>query len=298
MNRRTYVVTAGSTASALLAGCVSSADTTDETENASNGTDDTGGASSDDDPDTSDGTDEDTQKSDPIDAVTAYVEAGKDADLEATINAVHEESPLLTFLEEGETDFDDGIEDVEIADYETVEKDVSAADVLDLQHAETLFQDEDELTNTLDEENAVLLEVWWDPEDSLREDLWVIVTEEDDWKVLWATTQPPAEPAEQLEPEVFDENNAVVAEVDWEPDIDMSGEWARVTLTEDPKVEADAVRIESTIAESEFELSGDSQSSWAGSWTNVPLNSSGDQIVVTVITNTGETVIHRVHYEP
>lgn len=297
MNRRAYMVTAGTTASALLAGCVGFADTTDSAESASDGTDDTGEDGRNNGIDTSDETDENTQKPDPIDAVAAYVEAGKNADLEATINAVHEESPLLAFLEEGKTDFDDGIEEVEIAGHETVEEDVNAADVLNLQYSETLFEDEEELTNTLNKNDAVLLEVWLDPEDSLREDLWLVVTEEDDWKVFWATTQQPAEPVDQFEPEVVDENNVVVAEVDWEPDIDTSSEWARVTLTEDPKIEADAVRIESTIAEAEFELSGDSQTSWAGSWTNVPLNSGGDQIVVTVITDTEETVVHRVHYK-
>ena len=69
-------------------------------------------------------------------------------------------------------------------------------------------------------------------------------------------------------------------------------------LTEDPGIEADIVRIESTISGAEFSFSSDSTSGWAGSWANVNLNSTGDQIVVTVITDEDVTVVHRVHYDP
>ena len=70
-----------------------------------------------------------------------------------------------------------------------------------------------------------------------------------------------------------------------------------MTLTKDPRVEVDAVRIELTITESEFEISDDPQPSWADPWMNVPLNSNGDQIVATAIADAEETVIHRAHYE-
>lgn len=294
MNRRTYLVAAGSTVSALLAGCVSDV-------NSDHGDDtDTSDTSPDDDTsdDNIDGTDNNPD-SRPIDAVKTYLQAGKEADVDATIEAVHEDSPLIPFLEEGETDFDDDeIEDVEITGHETIKEDVTAADILDLQYAETLFQTEDELANVLDSEDAVLLDVAFDPADSLREDTWVVVTEGEEWKLFWATAEPPENPAEQLEPEVIDEDEAVVAEVDWDPDIDTPGEWAQVTLTDDPGMEADLVRVESTVADSEFEFSGDSHSAWADSWANVNLNDEGDQIVVTAITDDEETVVHRVHYEP
>ncbi|MCL9814719.1 hypothetical protein [Natranaeroarchaeum aerophilus] len=293
MNRRTYMVAAGSIASALFAGCIDELDNGGDTDtsNTDNG-DDTGDGNG-----TNDTADNDTRDSDPIDAVEAYVRAGENADIDATIEAVHEESPLLPFLEEGETDFDE-IDDVEIVDHETIKKDVTAADVLDLQYAETLFQDEDELANALDGEAAVLLDVTFDPEDSFREDTWVVVTEGEEWKMFWATAEPPETPAEQLDPEIIDEDDAVVADIDWDPDIDNPGEWARVTLVDEPGIEADAVRIESTIADSEFEFSGESQTAWSGSWANVNLNEEGDQIVVTAITDNEETVVHRVHYEP
>lgn len=305
MNRRTYLVTAGSTASVLLAGCLSSDETddtneTDETDdgddsdpNATHETDDR------DDSETNENASDDRLNSEPIDAVEAYLQAGKEASVEATIEAVHEDSPLIPFLEEGETDFeDDEIEDVEIVGHETIAEDVTAADVLDLQYAETLFQDEDKLTDTLNEEDAVLLDVEFDPADSFREDTWVVVTEDEEWKMFWATAEPTDDPDEQFEPEVIDEDETVVTEVDWNPDLDNPGEWAQVTLTDDPGLEADAVLVESTVGGSEFEFSGDSQNAWAGAWANVNLNSAGDQIVVTAITDNEETVVHRVHYDP
>lgn len=298
MNRRTYMVAAGSIASALLAGCIDELDDGDDTDASnSDGGDDTGDGNNTNDTPDNDNTADDTRDSNPIDAVEAYVRAGENADIDATIEAVHKDSPLLPFLEDGETDFDE-IEDVEIVDHETIETDVTAADVLDLQYAETLFQDEDELANTLDGEDAVLLDVAFDPEDSFREDTWVVVTEGEEWKMFWATAEPPENPAEQLEPELTDTENAVVADIDWEPDIDNPGEWARVTLTDEPGIEADAVRVESTVAGSEFEFSGESGTAWSGSWANVNLNEEGDQIVVTAITDNEETVVHRVHYEP
>jgi len=202
-------------------------------------------------------------------------------------------------LEDGETEFDDDeTQDIEIVGHETIAEDVTAADVLDLQYAETMFQEEDELADVFNAEDAVFLDVEFDPADPFREDIWVVVTEGEEWKMFWATVESPEEPGEQFESEVIDENEAVVAEVDWNPDIDNPGEWAQVTLTDNPGIEADAVRVESTLGGSEFELSGNSQTAWAGSWVNVNLNSTGDQVVVTAITDTDETVVHRVQYDP
>lgn len=305
MDRRSYLVTAGSTVSVLLAGCLSS-DTTDD----SSGSDsaDSGNTDDGDDPnpnEADDGNSSDANEetngdpdSEPIDAVEAYIQAGKEASVESAIEAVHEDSPLMVVLEEGETNFDDEIEDVEIVSYETIDRDVTAPDVLDLRYAETVFQDEDDLVSTLNEENAVLLEISFSPADALREDTWVVVTEGNEWKVFWATDEPPADPEEQFEPEIIDEDENVVADIDWDPDVDSPGTWAQVTLTEEPGIEADLVRIESTVGGSEFRFSGESEEAWAGSWANVNLNSSGDQIVVTAITEDEETVIHRVHYDP
>lgn len=296
MNRRTYVVAAGSTVSTLLVGCLSSDNTDDGSGSDTNETD---GTDNRDGSDTNGDTSDDPPDSEPIDAIEAYVQAGKEASVEATIEAVHEDSPLIPFLKEGETDFDDDeIENVEIVDHETILEDVTATDVLNLQYAETLFQDEDELVNALDGEDAVLLDVSFDPADSIREDTWVVVTEGNEWKMYWATVEPSDYPDEQFEPEIVDEDKAVVAEVDWDPNVNNPGEWAQVTLTENPGIEADTVRIESTIGGSEFEFSGDSQTSWAGSRANVNLNSAGDQVVITAITEGVETVVHRVHYDP
>lgn len=113
----------------------------------------------------------------------------------------------------------------------------------------------------------------------------------------------PDDPEDAFEDPIVDENGDVVEEVDWEFDQETGGqasdvEWARVVLTDSPGVEADTVRVESTIAEWEFELSGEGRNGWAGSWVNVGLHPDGDQVVVTIVDDGSEEVVHRVHYDP
>lgn len=113
----------------------------------------------------------------------------------------------------------------------------------------------------------------------------------------------PDDPEDAFEDPIVDEDGDVVEEVDWEFDQEAGGqasdvEWARVVLTDSPGVEADTVRVESTIAEWEFELSGEGRNGWAGSWVNVGLHPDGDQVVVTIVDDGSEEVVHRVHYDP
>lgn len=243
-------------------------------------------------------------ETDPVDAIDAYLAAAEDEDVDALADAIHSSSPLQAIFEADDVEFGD-VENVKRCETEVIVEEAAVDDILQFENA-SFFFDEDELTSVLDEEEAVLVEAEIEPETAVDGDTWVLVTDDGEWTVFWTGNRDdtPDDPKEAFEDPIEDEENDVVEEIDWEFDQEDAGDlgadvqWAQVILTDSPGIEADVIRIESTIEGTEFELYGDESGAWSGSRVNVALDPDGDQIVVTAIKNDTEEIVHRVHYDP
>ncbi|OLZ42163.1 hypothetical protein A6E15_14820 [Natrinema saccharevitans] len=298
MDRRTYLVTAGVGASSLLAGCLSDGPAEDD---------------SDDEPDPDGDESGPENEPRPGEVIETYLEAAQAEDPDAMAAVVHSASPLQGLLTDPEWEFESsGAADLDALETETVTADGSVADVRGLEGAEFWFAQSD-LEAEIDDEEIVLVRAELDG--SAAGDgpgVYALVTEGDEWKIFWVESgdDTPEDPEEAFEPEIIDTDDDVVERIEWGVDaVDAPegsdsepGYYARVHLTDSPGLEADLIRIESTVAGSEFEFYGEDKTepstSWAGTWANVRLNADGDQIVVTAVRGDTETVVHREHYEP
>lgn len=301
MNRRRCLTGLGASGVAAFAGCLGDRATSADDGNGSND-----GADSND-----DGSAEDNGNSDAdaVAAVDAYFEAAAAEDTDALADIVHRSSPLHpTSWEEDGWEFSGG-GDAEAHDTEVVTTDGSTEQILELESAEFWFQETD-LEETIGGAAIALVDVESDGSDAGGPVRWVLVTEDDEWRVFFrgVVDDTPGDPEEAFEEPIEDEANDVVAEIDWEFEQAGAGnqtddtEWARVVLTDSPGNEADTVRIESTIAGTELEFytesDGEMSTTWADNWGAVELNSDGDQIVVTAIHDGTEEIVHREHYLP
>lgn len=293
MGRRTYLTAAGAVTTAFLTGCLGGFRTSD----------DSSGPEENSETDESNGNTE----TNPKNVIDAYLTAIGDGDVDAVAEIAHSSSPLNPEqYDDTEFEYDsDEVGEPDAFDAEILVLDASVEDVVDVGDASALF-DESELEDDIGDEDIRLVDADTDYRESGSDsEIWVLVTEDDAWRVFWVGVEDdaPDDPEEAFEDPIIDEDGDVVAEIDWEFDQDGGGqasdvEWAQVVFTDSPGVEADAVRVESTIAEWELELSGDEPNGWAGSWANVGLHPDGDQVVVTIIENGSEEVVHREHYEP
>lgn len=259
-----------------------------------------------------DGSEEDSGSNSDTDAVAvvdAYFEAAAAEDTDALADIIHSSSPLHpTSWEEDGWEFSGG-GDTEAYDTEVVTTDGSTEQILELESAEFWFQETD-LEETIGGADIALVDVNSDGSDADDPERWVLVMADDEWQVFFrgVVDDTPEDPEEAFEEPIEDEANDVVAEIDWEFEQAGAGgqtddtEWARVVLTDSPGIEADTVRIESTIAGTELEFyterTGEMSTTWADSWGAVELNPDGDQIVVTAIHDGTEEIVHREHYLP
>lgn len=298
MDRRTYLVTAGIGASSLLAGCLG---------------DEASDDGSDPDAENDGNTDETGSEPDPEPIITTYLEAAQADDTEAMVEVVHGASPLQELLTDPEWEFQsDGTTDLDGLETDVITDDGSVADVRELEGAAFWLADAD-LEAEIGDEEIMLVRVSLDGEESIGQTgVYALVTEDDEWKVFWVGGEDdtPENPEAAFEPEIIDTENDVVERIEWDVDaVDApedsdieTGEYARVHLTDSPGLEADLIRIESTVAGAEFEFYGEDEdepsTSWAGTWANVQLDPDGDQVVVTAVRGDDETVVHREHYEP
>lgn len=298
MDRRTYVVSAGVSVSSLLAGCLSDA-SSDDNDGPDDSTND-------------DGSDGETEPG-PVSAIDAYLDAAEAEDTDALLEVVHGSSPLYALYEDPEWEFESGeFDDRENIETEFVTEDGSVADILELKGASFWF-DEGELEAEIGDEDIALVRAELAEQESADESgIWVLVTEDDEWTVFWVGDEDdtPDDPEAAFEAPIEDADNDVIDEIEWDVDPNEvsdgfdpeTTDFARVHLTDSPGLEAETVRIESTIAGAEFELyndeSGGVSSTWADSWVTVQFDPNGDQIVVTAIEDGTETIVHREHYEP
>ncbi|WP_255192672.1 hypothetical protein [Natronobeatus ordinarius] len=299
MERRRYLAAAGALGIAGLAGCFGD-----------DGDDGDEGASGDGVADESNGDDDDEPDAgpaaDPVETIDAFLEAAVAEDVDAMDELLHGSSPLRDLLAaQGPPEFED-VDDVERGETDVVVEDASVEDVLELEGA-SLFVDRDALETVVAEEDVVVVETELETSAALEGDTWVLATEDDEWRVFWVggRAEPPDDPEGAFAEPIEDEANDVVADVEYDvdPGDDADDEFpdadfARVTLTDSPGTDADAVRIESTIAGDETELTGDEPGGWAGSWAIVALHPDGDQLVVTALSDGTGEVVHRERYEP
>ncbi|AGN00744.1 hypothetical protein L593_03965 [Salinarchaeum sp. Harcht-Bsk1] len=244
-----------------------------------------------------------------------YFAAVEGENPDALAEVVHPSSPMHPDYWDDNDDWEfqgyateDGATNV---DYEidAVQTDATVADVRTLEYAEFWFEG-DELETILDGEDVAIVELDSDVLEANEQDHWVFATADGEWRLFLASTESsvPTDPEDAFQEPIHDQANDVVDRIDWdyEPSSDGEGreqntEWARVVLTDDPGIDADTIRVESTIADAEAEFyseqNGPVSSTWAGSWASIPLHPEGDQIVVTAIDDGEETVVHRVHYE-
>jgi len=285
-DRRSVLLATGTAAAAALSGCANAASLLTENDNA-------------------------PSRENFRAAIQAYVDAGMDGDVDAVADAVHPASAMHPDRWEGsewEFTIEDGNvpEDIEV---EGMSIGATVDDVLALEYAD-LWYDAEELETAIGSEDIAIVEIAVEETDSEQQDTWALATDDGEWSVLFASTgdDTSTDPQEAFEPEIRDEDGDVVDRIDWNWEQDgedqaaADAELARVILTEDPGVEADTVRIESTIAGTEVEFyndqNGNASTTWAGAWGSVSLDPDGDQIVVTAIDDGEETIVHRVHYEP
>ncbi|ELY82106.1 hypothetical protein [Natrinema gari] len=237
-----------------------------------------------------------------------YLDAAAAEDTETIATLTHGSSPLHPAdWEEAGWEFQgDAYENIDGYEIERVIENAAVEDASDLTTVDLWFED-DEFAKAVGSNDIAIVEVASDELTAEELDVWVFVTEGEAWKVFLIGTEDetPEDPTEVFKEPIEDAENDVVAKIDWEFDQANLGEeteWARVHLTDSPGVDADTVRIESTIAGTEIEFyndeNGELSSTWAGASGTVELNPDGDQIVVTAIDGDDERVVHRQHYEP
>lgn len=335
IERRPYLTATGGAALALLAGCLDESDADDddpENESDENG-DETESQSG---PEAAVESFLEAAANQDTDAITEVAHSASFLNPEA-----HEESEFEYRF--GSGDEVDSVDDLESFETAVQTADASIDDVLDLEDA-AFVSDRETLEDDLGGEEIALVRsesTYRDPERNgalvTTTTVWIVATDTDvepasddgddsesngdddeanddgtEWHVYWSVLR--EETIDDLEAAfeapIVDEDDDVVAEIDWEHDQARSGnaadgedlewdvEWAKVVLTDSPGRDAETVRIESTIEGSEFELFGEGSNAWARSWVAVSLNPDGDQIVVTAIDDGEETVVHRERYEP
>lgn len=310
--RRQLLVGGATAVSLAVAGCLDGTADTDETETDDEPeTDTTADDDADDDnaDEADDDGDETATEAEVREVVDSYLEAAAAGDLDTIDELSHSLNPLnpAAWVEDG-WEFQGGDdEDVGEYDLEVVVEDGTVDDVLEIEGAEFWFAEVDLDLEVGDEEIAVVEIDGDEPADGTG--LWALATEDGEWRVLMQgeVDDTPDDPEEAFEEEIIDENEDVVEEIDWayEQDGADSGddllgdvEWAQVAFTDEPGIEADTVRVESTIEGASSEVYGDEPGDWANSWVTITFHPDGDQLVVTAIDGDDETVVHREHYEP
>ncbi|QFU84382.1 hypothetical protein [Natronorubrum aibiense] len=256
---------------------------------------------------------EEVNKIDPDETFVAVIETYLQAAVEGDLDTMSEVSHSLNPLDpaawvEGGWEFrgSDGDENVGEYNIELRTENGTVADLLELEGAKFWFE-RDELTAELDGEDIAVLEVH--PEDPTEGEanVWVLATEDGEWKYLFSAPidDTPDDPEEAFEEPIEDENSDVVEEIDWEYDSPTSDvPQAAVVLTDERGVDAGRIRAESTIAGASTEAYDRDDEDFTATWTGVTLyiqfNPDGDQIVVTAINEEDdkEWIIHREHYVP
>jgi len=242
----------------------------------------------------------------PVSAVRAFSQAAADEDIARMDELSHSQNPLnpAEWVEEG-WEFHGGGDEEELdeVDMEVTNNDATVEDLFELEAAEFWF-DEEVLAEALEGEQLAAVEITAaDP--TADDSLWMMATEDGEWRYLFvaAIDDTPDDPEEAFEEPIEDEDNDVVVDIDWE-DESTTNDFlqAAVELTDERGIEANRIRIESTIAGGSTEVYDDDEfnATWDGGIAYVLYDADGDQIVVTAINEEANEseVVHREQYEP
>ncbi|ELY84831.1 hypothetical protein [Natrialba taiwanensis] len=237
--------------------------------------------------------------------VETYLNAAVEEDTETMSEVSHRLNPLdPAALEEEGWEFSGGNGDDDPGEYETTvrSRDAATDAVFELEGSEFWF-DRDELDDDLADERLALLEVSADDPSGGDPTVWVLATENGEWKYLFSgpADDAPDDPSEAFEEPIEDEANDVVEEINWEYDSPTSDvNQAAVVLTDSTEIDAERVRIESTIAGGQTGAYNNEEfgATWTGITLYLEVDPAGDQIVVTAIDGDKETVVHREQFEP
>lgn len=317
---RRHLLQGGSVAGILaIAGCLDSLDVGggDDSDDGNDDADD--GTESTTDGDAGDDDDSSETESDPLAVVDTYFEAAANGDTETMSEISHELNPLEpTMWEDAGWEFQGGDGEVPEYDADMRTEDGSVDDVYELEEAEFWFGDVD-LETELEGESIAVVEIAGEGEDG--EATWILATDDGEWHLLvqGETDETPDDPEEAFDEPIEDEDEDVVADVDWEhesetgvdsdeeddatggdDEFDFEVHQVAVSLTDSPGIEAEAVRAETAIDGSEPEVySPDREAGgWSGSIIYPTYDPDGDQLEVIAIDGDEETVVHREHYEP
>ncbi|WP_440991644.1 hypothetical protein [Haloarchaeobius baliensis] len=246
------------------------------------------------------------------DVIGEYIDAAAAGEMDALAAVTHSES-LLHPDQWRDTDWEFDTEVYQAVDgfeLQEVTTDVSVEFLLEF-HAVDVWFDQDELGARIGPAEVAVIDLGSEPLTEAERDSWILVTEDGEWRVFFVGDGRRAggDPRASFEPEIFDTAGDVVDSVTWDVEPESpTGEAAadrirvRVALTDSPGVDADTVRIETTVAGMELEFyteeNGPITTSWAGNTGTIGANAAGDQLVVTAVDGGTETVVHREHYEP
>ncbi len=296
MNRRRYIAVGGTVVATALAGCVSELGTGDDDENGDdgNGDDDNGDENGTDDEGTGD------EKHDAVRAFESYMDAAQDEDLETVSELTHTANPFdpLEMAEAAEEDEDTTFtfEGDHIVDYEVelADEAYDPEDVHDHPYAEFWFEDVD-LDEHLEGEEAALVavetEIAEDGEQLFEEDTQIMLTEDGEWRHFFEYTEPPEIPDD----EPVDDRDPIEG---LEFDVDEE----RVTIDIDQSTDADEVIAYSSSLETESSVyrpdEDDGDGRFPANWFTSGFDPEGDEIVVTILVDGEELVVHREAYEP
>lgn len=276
MERRTYLVAAGASVPALLAGCIDSI-----------GSDDGAAGTTGDEP-------EETEHAAVL-ATEAYVDAVAAEDDEAMIELMHSTHPFNPANRDNESDVEWSVEwnDVENPDVELRDAEFSTADVAELPSVAFWFE-EGELEATLAGEEAALVALEYETTEAGervdKTETLIALTENDEWKVFF----PYEEPAEIPEGEPVADLD-VVDELSFDAETEM----ARVEFVDSVEADVSTVYVYSTSLGQEGWVSGSEETDdFSVNYFTSAFDPAGDEIVVTAVVDGEERVVHREEYEP
>lgn len=273
MNRRTYLVAAGASASALLAGCIDSI-----------------GTSEDDDGDPKSGPQETRHGA--VRAVEEYAHAVANEDRESLIDAMHSAHPFNPANRDNESSGEWSVEWADADDFEAElrDEDFSTADVGAAPGVELWFREE-QLADALDGEEAALVTLTYETaEDGETEETLIALTEDGEWKAFFPYEEPPeipeGEPVDDLD---------IVEEVSF----DAETETVRVQFGDSIEADIQKVYVYSTSLRQEGWVSGSEDTAdFSVNYFTSAFDPAGDEIVVTAVVDDEERVVHRESYEP
>ncbi|WP_336326052.1 hypothetical protein [Halovenus sp. HT40] len=288
MHRRTYLIAAGSSLSALLAGCVSDSDGDDPDENStdqSNGN----GDEQNDEPTTSD-------EHPALTVADQYVQAAMEEDLDGLSEYMHSKHPFNPAELDDEQRENVEFEFPDSTEYEReLIDEFDGEDLRDKRSSATWFgEDSETLTEITDGEQAALVEISWETDDETAgtpRRQFFMLTEGSEWRVFLPHEQSREFPDKATASEEYQ----IVDRIEY----DTETERAKVYVSGTKDIEAEEVVVYSErLGEQNRLWSQDSETLPSVNYLTAGFDSSGDELVVTVLIDDEEHIVYRDKYRP